>query len=171
MPHTPHPFARFIAILGRGRNLSRALTLEEAEEAMTMILEDNVLPEQLGAFLMLLRVKEESPAEIAGFVQAVRKSLPPPPDAPPAVDWSSYAGKKRQLPWFLLAALCLAQSGRRLHAWLRRPHRRAGSIPATSCARWACRRPKISPPRRSSSKQKNFAYMDLDRASARRWRG
>ena len=61
MPYTPHPFARFIAILGRGRNLSRALTLEEAEEAMTMILEGHVLPEQLGAFLMLLRVKEESP--------------------------------------------------------------------------------------------------------------
>ena len=31
MPTTPHPFARFIAILVRGRNLSRALTLEEAE--------------------------------------------------------------------------------------------------------------------------------------------
>jgi anthranilate phosphoribosyltransferase len=111
MPYTPHPFARFIAILGRGRNLSRALTLEEAEEAMTMILEGHVLPEQLGAFLMLLRVKEESPAELAGFVRAVRKNLPPPPNVRPAVDWSSYAGKKRQLPWFLLAALCLAQSG------------------------------------------------------------
>ena len=111
MPHTPHPFARFIAILGRGRNLSRALTLEEAEGAMTMILEGHVLPEQLGAFLMLLRVKEESPAELAGFVRAVRKSLPQPPIVRPAIDWSSYAGKKRQLPWFLLAALCLAQNG------------------------------------------------------------
>ena len=111
MPYTPHPFARFIAILGRGRNLSRALTLEEAEEAMTMILENNVLPEQLGAFLMLLRVKEESPSELAGFVRAVRKSLPGAQIAAPAIDWSSYAGKKRQLPWFLLAALCLAQSG------------------------------------------------------------
>lgn len=28
MPHRPHPFARFTAILGRGRNLSRALTVE-----------------------------------------------------------------------------------------------------------------------------------------------
>jgi anthranilate phosphoribosyltransferase len=110
MPYTPHPFARFIAILGRGRNLSRALTLEEAEEAMAMILAGDVLPEQLGAFLMLLRVKEEGPAELAGFVRAVRKSLPPP-TIRPAIDWSSYAGKKRQLPWFLLAALCLAQNG------------------------------------------------------------
>jgi anthranilate phosphoribosyltransferase len=68
MTFTPHPFARFIAILGRGRNLSRALTVEEAEEAMSMILAGEVLPEQLGAFLMLLRMKEESASELAGFV-------------------------------------------------------------------------------------------------------
>ncbi len=111
MPHTPHPFARFIAILGRGKHLTRPLTVEEAEEAMTMILEDKVLPEQLGAFLMLLRVKEESGAEIAGFAKAVRKSMPALPKGLADVDWSSYAGKKRQLPWFLLAALCLAQNG------------------------------------------------------------
>ena len=60
MPHTPHPFARFIAILGRGKHLTRPLTVEEAEVAMTMIFQDKVLPEQLGAFLMLLRVKEET---------------------------------------------------------------------------------------------------------------
>jgi anthranilate phosphoribosyltransferase len=113
MPHTPHPFARFIAILGRGRNLSRPLTMEEAEEAMGMILRGEVLPEQLGAFLMLLRVKEESAAELAGFVKAVRNALPAPAIRP-ALDWSSYAGKKRQLPWFLLAALCLAQKGHRI---------------------------------------------------------
>jgi anthranilate phosphoribosyltransferase len=114
MPFTPHPFARFIAILGRGRNLSRALTVEEAEEAMAMILRGDVLPEQLGAFLMLLRMKEEGPAELAGFVRAVRKTLPAPEPGLVDVDWTSYAGKKRQLPWFLLAALCLAQSGRKV---------------------------------------------------------
>ncbi len=114
MPFTPHPFARFIAILGRGRNLSRALTVEEAEEAMAMILRGDVLPEQLGAFLMLLRMKEEGPSELAGFVRAVRKTLPAPEPGLVDVDWTSYAGKKRQLPWFLLAALCLAQSGRKV---------------------------------------------------------
>ncbi len=111
MLQTPHPFARFIAILGRGRNLTRSLTVEEAEEAMSMILAGDVLPEQLGAFLMLLRMKEESAEEIAGFAKAARKSLPAPEPGLVAVDWSSYAGKKRQLPWFLLAALCLVQAG------------------------------------------------------------
>ena len=38
MKRDPHPFARFINILGRGKTLTRSLTIEEAEEAMAMIL-------------------------------------------------------------------------------------------------------------------------------------
>ena len=113
MMRAPHPFAPFVRILGRGKSLTRSLTEAEAEEAMAMILNGDALPEQIGAFLMLLRLKEESPEEIAGFVRAARQRMKIPADAPRVdLDWSSYAGKKRQLPWFLLAALCLAQSGR-----------------------------------------------------------
>ena len=111
----PHPFARFINILGRGKSLTRSLTIEEAEEAMGMILRGETLPEQLGAFLMLLRVKEESPAEIAGFVRAARAATRLPANAPKVdVDWSSYAGKGRQLPWFILSALILSRNGWRV---------------------------------------------------------
>ncbi len=111
----PHPFAKFVAILGRGKTLTRSLTIEEAEEAMAMILRGDVLPEQVGAFMMLLRVKEEAPEEIAGFVRAVQKALDVPDAVPQVdVDWSSYAGKRRQLPWFLLAALLLARNGYRV---------------------------------------------------------
>jgi anthranilate phosphoribosyltransferase len=64
---------------------------------------------------MLLRVKEESPEEIAGFVLAARKAFALPSPVPRVdLDWSSYAGKRRQLPWFLLAALLLAQNGVRV---------------------------------------------------------
>ncbi len=115
MKRQPHPFARFINILGRGKTLTRSLTIEEAEEAMAMILNGETLPEQLGAFLMLLRVKEESPAEIAGFVRAARATMQRPANAPRVdVDWSSYAGKGRQLPWFILSALLLARNGWRV---------------------------------------------------------
>lgn len=111
----PHPFARFVAILGRGKTLTRSLTIGEAEEAMAMILRGDVLPEQLGAFMMLLRVKEESPEEIAGFVRAARAAMSLPKKVPEVdIDWSSYAGKRRQLPWFLLAALILARNGYRI---------------------------------------------------------
>jgi anthranilate phosphoribosyltransferase len=107
-----HPFAPYVRILARGKTKTRSLTGDEAEAAMSMILAGEVRPEQLGAFLMLLRLKEETAEEIAGFVKAVRATFKVPTGAPQVdLDWSSYAGKRRQLPWFLLSALVLAQNG------------------------------------------------------------
>jgi anthranilate phosphoribosyltransferase len=61
---------------------------------------------------MLMRVKEETAEEMAGFVSAARQSCHVPHDFPTVdLDWSSYAGKRRQLPWFLLSALLLANHG------------------------------------------------------------
>lgn len=111
---TEHPFAPFIRILGKGKNGSRSLTQSEAREAFGMILAEQIEPEQLGAFLMLLRIKEESGEEIAGFVQAVRDTLNAPEELSVDLDWSSYAGKRRHLPWFILAVLALADSGIRI---------------------------------------------------------
>ncbi len=110
-----HPFARFVAILGRGKTKQRHLTLEESREAMSMILRGEALPEQIGAFLMLLRLKEEAPEEIAGFTLGTRDLFQLPPKLPRVdLDWSSYAGKRIQLPWFLLSALTLADAGVRV---------------------------------------------------------
>ena len=107
-----HPFAQYIRILGKGKKGSRALTAEEAQESLRMILANEVTPEQLGAYLMLMRVKEETAVEISGFVRAVRDCIHMPANAPEVVlDWSSYAGKRRQLPWFLLSTLTLAENG------------------------------------------------------------
>jgi anthranilate phosphoribosyltransferase len=107
-----HPFAEYIRILGKGKHGSRPLTQEEAYRAMRMIMADEVLPIQLGAFLMLMRVKEETPEELAGFVQAARESFKVGDTHNPAdLDWSTYAGKRRHLPWYLLSALLLAENG------------------------------------------------------------
>ena len=112
MFYQEHPFAEFVRILGKGRKGSRGLTQEEARTAFRMILDDEVTPEQLGAFLMLMRVKEETPEEVAGAVLAIRDYLNIPENAPKVdLDWSSYAGKKRQLPWFILSTLTLAENG------------------------------------------------------------
>ena len=110
-----HPFSKYIAILGRGKTKQRALTFEESRDSMAMLLRGEAEREQVGAFLMLLRLKEEAPEEIAGFAQASRDVLELP-DNPPAVDldWSSYAGKRRQLPWFILSALLLARNGHKV---------------------------------------------------------
>ncbi|MFV0277629.1 MAG: glycosyl transferase family protein [Parahaliea sp.] len=110
-----HPFAPYVRILGKGKSGTRSLTRAEARSAFAMILRDEVEDLQLGAFLMLLRVKEESPEEMAGFVDACREVMMPPPPAGAAdLDWSSYAGKKHQHPWYLLAILLLNQAGHRV---------------------------------------------------------
>lgn len=106
-----HPFAPYVRILGKGKNGSRSLTLEEAQTAFGMILRGEALDLQVGAFLMLLRVKEESPEELSGFVKAVKTHTHAPSDIAIDLDWSSYAGKRRHLPWFLCAIFLLAQKG------------------------------------------------------------
>lgn len=112
-----HPFAQYVRILGKGRTGSRSLSEAEAEQAMQMILQGEVEPEQIGAFLMLLRVKEESAEEIAGFVRACRSDIAGRFGDTPILadlDWSSYAGKRRQPHWFILAILLLARNGYRV---------------------------------------------------------
>ncbi|RZG71716.1 glycosyl transferase family protein [Acinetobacter wuhouensis] len=105
-----HPFAQFVRIVGKGKNGARSLTYDEAYQAFSMILKDEVLDVQLGAFLMLLRVKEESVDELTGFVQATKDQLNFQ-TLEVDLDWSSYAGKRKHYPWFLLAALTLAKHG------------------------------------------------------------
>jgi len=110
--NTEHPFAQYIRIIGRGPNLSRPLDEEEMYAAAKLILSGDVEPLQLGAFLCILRVRTEVPGEGAGFVRAVRDTFTVPADAPSVdLDWASYSGKKRQLPWYLLSAMLLAQNG------------------------------------------------------------
>ena len=108
-----HPFAQFVRILGKGKRGARNLTRSEAHAAMAMLLDDKVTEAQLGAFLMLLRHKEESAEEMAGFTDAVRERINAPAISVD-LDWPSYAGKKRHLPWYLLAAKALAASGVRI---------------------------------------------------------
>ena len=109
-----HPFAPYIRILGKGKKGTRDLDEKEAFTSMSMILNDEVIPQQLGAFLMLLRVKEETPEEVAGFVRAIHKFLDISDTSYADLDWSSYAGKRRHPPWYVLSALLLAENGVRV---------------------------------------------------------
>ncbi len=140
-----HPFAPYVRILGRGKRGSRSLSQAEARHAMSLILRGEVEDTQLGAFLMLLRVKEETAEELSGFVQAVREHTKVPPGLTADLDWSSYAGKRRNPPWFLFSILLLAQQGLRVfihgaeghtseRMYLRKTMAAFGFVPASSWA-------------------------------------
>jgi anthranilate phosphoribosyltransferase len=124
-----HPFATYLRTIGRGPNLSRPLEADEAEAAMEMILTDRVEPAQLGAMFLVLRLRGETPAELAGFVRAARQALPAGCDGLAELDWPSYADRHKQLPYFVLAALLLAENGIRVAM-----HGIAGVGPATTPA-------------------------------------
>ncbi|HEY0408731.1 MAG TPA: glycosyl transferase family protein, partial [Candidatus Dormibacteraeota bacterium] len=113
-----HPFAPYVRTLGRGPGRSRALTREEARDALGMVLRGEADPHQVGAFLMLLRYRGEDPEEVTGLTLTAREAVGagPPEGSPPIdLDWPSYgAGRTRAAPWYLLAALALARGGRRV---------------------------------------------------------
>jgi anthranilate phosphoribosyltransferase len=107
-------FATYVATLGRGPGRSRALTRAEADDAMRLLLAGAPDPMQVGAFLMLLRYRGEDPEEIAGLVSGARDATRID-HAQADLDWPSYgAGRTRGAPWFLLAALALADAGVRV---------------------------------------------------------
>ncbi|WP_375260238.1 glycosyl transferase family protein, partial [Citreimonas sp.] len=110
--------ADHVRTLGRGPGRSRALTRDESEDAMTLMLSGDAAPEAIGALLMLLRMKGETADEIAGFAHAARQAILPV--AGVELDWPSYAaGRTRGQPWFLLSARLVAMAGHSvlLHGW------------------------------------------------------
>ncbi|MEH6403558.1 MAG: glycosyl transferase family protein [Sneathiella sp.] len=110
-----HPFAQYVKALGKGPKMWRDLTFDEARDAMNMVLGGEVDPLQLGAFLLLLRRKGETGAEFAGMVAAARDQFEQEkPDIIVDFDWPSYADRHRQQPWFILAAILLADQGQKV---------------------------------------------------------
>ncbi|RMG55698.1 MAG: anthranilate phosphoribosyltransferase, partial [Gammaproteobacteria bacterium] len=106
--------SEYLRHVARGKHGSRHLNMHEARDAMTRLLRADADPLQLGAFLIAERMKGETAAELAGFVQAVRELMPAwgMPAAPEhAVDLPCYAGKRRALPVHLLAAVQAARQG------------------------------------------------------------
>jgi len=111
-----HAFAPFVRALGRGPTKSRSLTRAEADQALSLALTGQATAEQIGAFLVLLRYRGEHPAEMAGFVDAVRRvSHVPLAVGPVDLDWPSYAdGTKRATGLFVQSAARLAREGVRI---------------------------------------------------------
>ncbi|MGZ3443341.1 MAG: hypothetical protein ACXVDD_27660, partial [Polyangia bacterium] len=66
---------RFIKAVGSGAKRARDLSRDEAREAMALLCDGAARPEQVGAFLLALRMKGEAADELAGFVDALEARM------------------------------------------------------------------------------------------------
>ncbi|TMB98863.1 MAG: anthranilate phosphoribosyltransferase [Chloroflexi bacterium] len=109
-------FARmqyYLREIGTGPRGSRNLTTEEARDAMSLILRQEVAPSQAGGLLLLQRFKGESPEELLGFAQAIREgAIIIQPAVSGLLDVGSpYDGRKRSVVVSPASAIVAAAAG------------------------------------------------------------
>ena len=103
----------FIAKVGRGQKTSKDLTWEESKQAMRLLIEGQASPEQVGAFLLAMRLKMESITELAAFTSVARGYVSPLSisSSLPLVDLPMYSGKKETFHVAVGAAIVAAAGG------------------------------------------------------------
>jgi anthranilate phosphoribosyltransferase len=106
--------APYIRDIGRGREGARPLGLDAAEDAMGQLLDGTASDLEVGAFVLAMRTKGETLAEITGFLRALQARLLPLPSSAPVVLLPTYNGARRLPNLVPLLALCLAQEGVRV---------------------------------------------------------
>jgi anthranilate phosphoribosyltransferase len=105
-------FRATIKAVGTGPRGSRSLTFEEAREAMAAILAGEVSDAQAGAFLIAMRMKGETPEELAGIAQALRDAVEPVTvDRPLVACAGAYDGVAEAPQLSLAAAVVAAAAG------------------------------------------------------------
>jgi anthranilate phosphoribosyltransferase len=67
--------APYIREIGRGRDGARALSRADAAELFGQVLDGNASDLEVGAFCLAMRIKGETPQEMAGFLDATRQRI------------------------------------------------------------------------------------------------
>ena len=67
--------AYYLKEIGRGKQGARDLPREQAQDLMQQLLDGQLNDLEIGAFCIAMRVKGESPLELAGFLDAVQSRL------------------------------------------------------------------------------------------------
>ncbi|MBV8619335.1 MAG: DNA-binding protein YbiB [Curvibacter sp.] len=106
----------YIKEIGRGKDGARALSREQACDLLGQVLDGQVSDLEIGAFCLAMRIKGETPAEMAGFLDALHVRLQKLPHAPglPVVVLPSYNGARKLPVLTPLLALLLARRGGRV---------------------------------------------------------
>lgn len=102
----------YIKDIGRGKDGARALGREQAADLMGQILDQQVSDLELGAFCIAMRIKGETPDEMAGFLDATHARLNKVATGQsPTVVLPSYNGARKLPVLTPLLALLLAREG------------------------------------------------------------
>jgi anthranilate phosphoribosyltransferase len=103
--------SQYIKEIGRGKDGARPLTREQAADLFGQVLDGQVSDLEVGAFCIAMRVKGETPQEMAGFLDATHARLSRPATQRPAVVLPSYNGARKLPVLTPLLALLLAREG------------------------------------------------------------
>ncbi len=113
---SPLSMDHVIAKIGKGLKGAKDLTWEEAKFALQAIIEGQATAGQIGAFLMAMRIKTESIAELAAFTATARHCVSPIglPDSTHMVDLPMYGEKHNTIHIVVAASLVAGSAGARI---------------------------------------------------------
>ncbi len=104
--------AQYIKVIGRGKDGARPLTREQASDLFGQVLDRTVTDLEVGGFCLAMRIKGETPEEMAGFLDATYQRMQRfPASDRPVVVLPSYNGARRLPVLTPLLALLLAREG------------------------------------------------------------
>ncbi len=104
--------AQYIKVIGRGKDGAKPITQAQACDLFGQVLDGTVTDLEIGGFCLAMRIKGETPEEMAGFLDATYQRMQRfPASERPVVVLPSYNGA-RKLPGLTpLLALLLAREG------------------------------------------------------------
>ena len=104
--------SHYLKEIGRGKDGARPLTREQAADLLGQVLDGTVSDLEIGGFCIAMRVKGETPEEMAGFMEAMHQRLNLlPASATATVVLPSYNGARKLPVLTPLLALLLAREG------------------------------------------------------------
>lgn len=104
--------SRYIKEIGRGKDGARPLTREQAADLLGQVLDGTVSDLEIGGFCLAMRIKGETPEEMAGFLDAAHARLQRlPAGGHTTVVLPSYNGARKLPVLTPLLALLLARRG------------------------------------------------------------
>ncbi len=104
--------SQYIKEIGRGKDGARPLTREQSADLFGQVLDGTVTDLEVGAFCLAMRIKGETPQEMAGFLDATRQRLELfPAGDRPLIVLPSYNGARKLPVLTPLLAQLLAREG------------------------------------------------------------